>query len=50
MTYRNMKQTNEGWKNLQYFSKTKKVWVDFKESDCEESLRKYHYQIRKKQS
>ena len=31
----------------QYFSKTKKIWINFKPTDCEESLRKYHYKIRK---
>lgn len=30
----------------QYFSKLYKKWVDFKNTDCEESLRKYFYKIR----
>ena len=30
----------------QYFSKTKKKWIDFKVTDCEASLRKYGYRIR----
>ena len=32
----------------QYFSKTKKIWIDFKATDCEKSLRKYKYKIRTK--
>jgi hypothetical protein len=31
---------------LQYFSKLHKKWVDFKEADCEKSLKKYLYKIR----
>jgi hypothetical protein len=29
-----------------YFSKLYEKWMDFKDSDCEESLRKYEYKIR----
>jgi hypothetical protein len=32
----------------QYFSKTKKKWIDFTQWDCEESLKKYKYKIREK--
>lgn len=32
----------------QYFSKLYLEWIDFKSSDCEESLRKYGYLIREK--
>ena len=32
----------------QYFSKTKKRWMDFKPSDVEKELKKYKYRIRTK--
>lgn len=31
---------------LQYFSKLYKKWMDFKSTDCLESLLKYKYKIR----
>ena len=35
-------------RTLQYFSKLYLKWIDFTTNDCEESLRKYGYQIRVK--
>ena len=33
-------------KKWQYFSKLYHKWVDAKETDCKESLKKYGYEIR----
>jgi hypothetical protein len=37
---------NINFTDLQYFSKTKKEWVNFKHTDCEENLKKYGYEVR----
>ncbi len=43
-----MKKEKVNRENLQYFSKLYNKWVDFKYTDCLESLKKNNYKIRVK--